>query len=135
MTGQPFFGAFPFGSETTPETVIALPSTPTERYLMRRFLPAAVSAGSPVILLELRSWPWLGVAAPATPGATATASSGRTNVKWRIACHYPPRLGFDLGEGLCSWRHLRVARAGCRACSGCRSRSLEGDGPQFGAAL
>src|SRR3954466_15674783 len=56
ITGQPFFGALPFGTDTTPETAIGLPSVPTERYSTSQLDPADLSAGSPFALrAQMRS--------------------------------------------------------------------------------
>ena len=48
MTGQPFLGFLPFGSATEPETAIALPSVPVERYSSSRCDFADFSFAVPV---------------------------------------------------------------------------------------
>src|SRR3954447_11278066 len=56
ITGQPFFGALPFGPDPTPDTAIALPSVPTERYRTSQLAPADSRAGSPLALrAQIRS--------------------------------------------------------------------------------
>src|SRR3954469_16579472 len=47
ITGQPFFGALPFGTDTVPDTAIGLPSLPVERYSTFQFAPADFKAASP----------------------------------------------------------------------------------------
>ena len=47
MTGQPPLGFLPFGIDTVPDTAIALPSEPVERYSSRRLDFADFSAAAP----------------------------------------------------------------------------------------
>ena len=58
ITGQPPFGALPFGTATVPETAIAAPLVAVERYSTSRLLFALLSTAGPVSLRCQIGVPW-----------------------------------------------------------------------------